>query len=65
MEIASDKLVVGPPGANISNGSGGVTAPDSKALTWVENIPGSRSGSWVQLMGPRRLLGEIGIDINV
>ena len=40
----SDDRVGGPPGANISDGPGGVTAPGSKSLALVENIPGSRDG---------------------
>ena len=65
MSRASNECAVGPPGADISDGSGGVMALGSKSLTSVDKISGSRSGSWVQLMGPQRMLGEIGSNLNV
>ena len=52
---ASGELVVGPPGANISDVPGGVTTPGLKDLALVDNISGSCGGGWGKFMGPKRL----------
>ena len=43
---ASNERVEGPPGANVSDGPGGVTALGSKSMASVVNIPGSRGSGW-------------------
>ena len=55
MTGVSDKCVGGPPGANISDGLGGIVAQGTKALVLVENISGGRGRGWGKFVGPRRL----------
>ena len=65
MERSSNECVGGPPGANISDVYGWVTAPGLKALASVDNISGSRSNGWGKFVGPRRLLGKVGRNLVV
>ena len=65
MEGASDEHVGGPPGANISDGRGGVTAPGLKALVLVDNISGICGSGWEQFVGQRRMLVKIGRSLGI
>ena len=64
MKGASNDCVEGQPGANISDGPGGVTAPGSKSLVKVDNISGSRGG-WGKFMGPKHILRKVGRNLRV
>ena len=65
MKKSSNERAGGPPGVNISDGFGGVTASGSKALALVENNSSSHGGGWRQFVGPRRLLGKVGNSLGV
>ena len=60
MERSSNERVRGPPGVNIPDGFGGVTAPGSKSLALVENISRSHGGGWENLWDRDVFWGELG-----
>ena len=65
MKEASNEHFGGPLRVNILDGFGGVTAPGSKALAFVDNNSSSCGGGWRQFVEPRRLLGEVGHSLSV
>ena len=65
MERSSYDCVGGPPGSNISYGTGEVMALGSKALVSVDNISGCRGGGSGNFVGLKRLLGKVDRNLGV
>ena len=65
MKKASEKRVGGPPTVNVSDNSGGLPAPGSKALALVDNVSSSCGGGWRRFVPQMCMLGKVGQSLGV